>query len=600
MKLELRSFRTRVARRIFVLFVLCALLPISAMAVVSYLQVRSQLLEQARSRLCQESKIMAISFYERLSLLQTEIRIAGALIASSGREIAPKALKGIEDGLKERFHAAALIGKDGRLTPIYGNILDWSGITPSEKDHLESGKTLLRCRKPSPGSETRVFMATFLVSGGQEIFLGEIKASYLWDALQARRSGTEVYVLDPKDGAVLASSAGEAASFFAGLSRGDSILHSGYFEWEQGGKRLVGGYWKLYLRPNYFQPEWLVTVLEPADEVFASMADFRSVFPVILTLSLALVFALSSNLIRRSLVPIEVLKDATRRIGDGVFGHEVVIRSGDEFETLASSFNHMSAKVKEGQDLLVKAAKLSTMGQMAAAIMHEVKQPLTAISGLIQLALLKEASPDGKERLETAMLAVNRLNGILTRFKSFSRMSDEVMQSVSVMEVLEQVTRLLEHQLMTCKTECVVEHEGVLPNIIGDHQALQQVFSNLLINAADALDSKTDGARRIKIRTHSRDDKVVVEVEDNGCGIPKEIQGKIFDPFFSTKPAEKGTGLGMAIIESILAKHHASIHLESEVGVGTKFTLVFPSPSASSTKGTAQDGTIQGAVKKIT
>ncbi len=579
-KIELRSFRTMVARRIFVLFVLCALLPISALAVVSYLHVRAQLLEQARSRLRQESKIIAFSFYERLSILQSETRIAAASIASSGRETPLGALKGIEDGLKERFHAAALIGRDGRVTPVFGNILDFSEITPAERDHLESGKVLLRCRKPRLGSETRVFMATSLVSGGQGIFVGEIKASYLWEAVEARRMQTEICILDRRDGTAFASTVSETASLFASLSQRDSSYHAGYFEWAEGGKRFVGAYWTLFLRPIYFQPEWMVAVTEPADEVFAPMAHFRSMFPPILTLSLALVFALSSNLIRRSLVPIEILKEATRRIGEGAFGYEVVIRSGDEFETLASSFNHMSAKVKEGQDLLVKAAKLSTMGQMAAGIMHEVKQPLTAISGLIQLALMKEASPDGKSRLETAMLAVNRLNGILTRFKSFSRMSEEVMQPVSLTEVLEQVTRLLEHQLMMCKTECKVEHEGKLPGIMGDPQALQQVFSNLIINAADALETKTSGQRLIKVRTLPREDKVVVEVEDNGCGIPEEIRRKIFDPFFSTKPPEKGTGLGMAIIESILHKHNASIQLESEVGVGTKFTLIFPSQPA--------------------
>lgn len=574
-----------VARRIFVLFVLCALLPISALATVSYIHVRSQLLKQSRSNLRQESMSTAMSIYYRLSLLRAEMRMAASSLASGFEMSEPGVSKPIADVIKERFDTALLVRSDGRLDPLFGEIGNFLEITELEKRHLLSGKALLVCRRGENGSPARLFMSTAWPDGkAHALLIGEIKPSYLWEATERLASGIEVCVLDRRDGTVLVSTVPDIASHLPQFLNQVRAAQLGNLEWQQGDRTFVGGYWSLFTKSNFFHPELLFMAFQSSDEVFAPIANFTKMFPAILMLSLALVFVLSSRLIRRNLVPIEILKNATRGIADGGFGHKVEIRSGDEFESLGASFNEMSAKLKESQDLLVKAAKLSTMGQMAAGIMHEVKQPLTAISGLVQLAMANQTSPEGKERLETVMMAVDRLDGILARFKSFSHMSSEVMQPVSPRDILDEVIQLLEHHLLMSKTQCRVEHEEDLPFIMGDIQSLEQVFSNLLMNALDALESKEDGARLIQVRTYSSEEKVFVEVEDNGCGIPEEIQHTIFDPFFTTKSPEKGTGLGMAIVESILHKHQASIHLESEVGTGTRFTLIFPAPSGPGTR----------------
>ena len=235
--------------------------------------------------------------------------------------------------------------------------------------------------------------------------------------------------------------------------------------------------------------------------------------------------------------------------------------------------------------MLIQAAKLGTMGQMAAGIIHEIKQPLTAIYGHLQLFMMEEPTGDSRKRLDASLKAVERLNGILTRFKSFSHMSEETMENVSVTQVIDQVYNLLEHQFNMKQIRCIIENKESLPFILGDNNGLQQVFSNLLINAVHALEDKQDDQRIITIKAYSFEDKVFVEVEDNGCGIPKEIKKRIFDPFFTTKSAEKGTGLGMAIIESILHKHHDRISVESEIGFGTKFTIAFPALAETACEG---------------
>jgi len=288
------------------------------------------------------------------------------------------------------------------------------------------------------------------------------------------------------------------------------------------------------------------------------------------------VFILSSGLIRKSMMPIEILKEATQKVAQGGFGHRAQIRSGDEFESLGDSFNEMSRKLEESQRLLVQTAKMSTIGQMAAGIIHEVKQPLTAISGLIQLSLMDESSEKKRQRLETALGAVDRLDGILMRFKSFSYKGQGTMEKISMGDIIDRVFKLFEHQFTMKRITCTIEIPQQIPSIQGDQEGLQQVLSNLLINSVHALETKEDGERTIRVGLSSSDDTLVVEVEDSGCGIPAEAQPRIFDPFFTTKGPEKGTGLGMAIVESILHQHHASIKLQSEVGVGTKFTISFP------------------------
>ncbi|MBW2017855.1 MAG: HAMP domain-containing protein, partial [Deltaproteobacteria bacterium] len=310
---------------------------------------------------------------------------------------------------------------------------------------------------------------------------------------------------------------------------------------------------------------------------------FKTTFIAVAVLSLAMVVLLSVSQIRKNTVPLDILQGATRRIAEGDFDCVVQLNSGDEFQDLAQSFNEMSGKLKETQALLVQTAKMSTMGQMAAGIVHEIKQPLTAIYGLLQLARLEMPSGKSSERLETMEKALDRLNGILMKFRSFSQKSDEKHEPLSLKLVVKQVYELLEHQMFMKKVECVIEHEDRLPLILGNDHALQQVISNLLINAMDALEETREDRRKIVIRSFSSNGEICLAVEDNGSGIPEEKLEHIFEPFFTTKDPEKGTGLGLAIISSILHKHQARIEVRSKIGEGTVFTIRFPSSSDENT-----------------
>jgi len=579
MKLEKNIFHTKVARRFFTLFIICAIVPIAAFVLVSFNHVKTQLENQSRERLHQECKSLAMSIYGQMLLLSSEMKMAAANISASSESRGRTLPLNLIESIKGRFASFCVISEKGQYTPLVGRVVQPMKLTALQENHINSGKTLLASRL-SGDSQPSLFMFVSLDPSDQErgMLMGEIDNTSFWNVADGRPPMTEVCVTDRSHNILYRSD--PVSEFFSNqIFRKTNSAHTGQFEWDYDGTKYIAGFFSIFLKPSFSAPEWLIVLSEPRDHILAPMANFSKAFPIIIVLSLGMVFLFSISQIRKNMIPIETLKDATKKIAGGAFGHTVEIKSGDEFESLGGSFNEMSNKLREGQALLVQAAKLSTVGQMSAGIVHEIKQPLTAIQGHLQLALMENPSGKTAERLTKIMEAVERLNGLLLKFKSFSYMSEENMEHLSMQGVVDQVHELLGHQLVMKEIHCTVEQKGYLPYILGDNDSLQQVITNLLINAIDALEDTTADERRITVRTHSSTDTVYVEVEDNGCGIPQEILQRIFDPFFTTKSADQGTGLGMAIVQSILQKHKATINIESEVGKGTRFIIGFPAVS---------------------
>ncbi|MBN2124292.1 MAG: HAMP domain-containing protein [Deltaproteobacteria bacterium] len=580
MKFELKSFRTKVARRIFLLFVTCAIVPILVTAWISFRHVSRQIREQGFQQLYQGAKTVGISLFERLSLLRAEIRIIASTLSASGPARPPSLSEDLANRIRERFTSLALLEADGRPIPLLGEKEVPSDLTGAEMAHLREGKALLRLRHGTDVPPD-LFMYVPLDPDDpeSEILAAEINRTYLWQAAEGRPPGMELFILDDTRHVLYCSVPGKDVlprESLGALDRG----HSGRLEWETGKRAFLASYWAVFLKPNFMCPEWIILLRQPREEALAPMIDFKRAFPVIILISLGVVLLMSISLIRKNMGPIEILREATRKIAGGGFGHRVEIKSGDEFETLGESFNEMSEKLKEGQDLLVQAARLSAMGQMAAGVVHEINQPLTAISGLLQLILVQESSAEKRTHIETALAAVERLNSILARFRTFARVSREKVEPLSLKQVVLQVYTLLEHQFKMKRIHCRIHVDDDLPPVMGDPQGLHQVFSNLLINAMQALEDKEEGERNLDIRIHAAGHLVHVEIEDNGCGIPEEVRERIFDPFFTTKGPDRGTGLGMVIVESILHKHEAKITVKSEVNVGSTFTITFPAVSS--------------------
>ncbi len=540
------SFKTRVARRVFVLFIICAIMPISVLGGLSYYQVERNLVNQHLLRLRQESRAVALSIYDRFQLLQQEVRFLSLVDPMQPGTVNPGA-----------------------------HFLTWKWEPATgERSGTEDPFSL---RILEPGGDPAVVLQ-YHDAVRRRRLTAQIDTAFLWEA-RGRLPRDATVVITQTGGPVLFASEDAPEAEVMNRLEQDHWARNGEMDWQGPQGRFLAGYAALFLKPLMESRSWVVVIVTPANLALAPMSDFKVVFPALIVFSLGLVFMLGQYLIRRSTEPIQTLQEGTRRIAGGEFGYEVAIHSSDEFEDLGQSFNEMSRKLRESQALLVRAARMSTMGQMASGIVHEVKQPLSAIHGLVELVMLTETDADNIDSLETVMTAIQDLNTTLNRFQSFSREETPEMLPLDLNDVIQEVYRLLIIRLKKQHITCHRVLSHTLPLINGDRRGLQQVVSNLIINAMHALEEKPSDSRTLTLRTIAVDGKVVMEVSDNGGGIPDDIRDKIFDPFFTTKAGDKGTGIGMAIVENTVHQHGADIELHSQHGHGTTVRIIFTPPS---------------------
>ena len=177
---------------------------------------------------------------------------------------------------------------------------------------------------------------------------------------------------------------------------------------------------------------------------------------------------------------------------------------------------------------------------------------------------------------------VARASGIIRHMREFARQSEVMRQKIDVNAPIQDVFKVLGHQLKVHRIELELDLAPELPPIRADHNRLEQVFINLVTNAVDALDEKAqtvddkDYRKKLWIRSQTQNGKVQIKVIDNGVGISEEVKNRIFEPFFTTKEVGKGTGLGVSISYGIIKDYDGTIDISSEPGQGTTFTLTFP------------------------
>lgn len=235
----------------------------------------------------------------------------------------------------------------------------------------------------------------------------------------------------------------------------------------------------------------------------------------------------------------------------------------------------MRKELEETQVQLMQAEKIASLGRLSAGVAHEINNPLAGI--LIYAELLERQLQTGSFNREYLTEIINqtlRCQQIVTRLLEFSRQSLGQKSHFNVNEILLRCLDLISHQAIFHNIEVVTELDPDLPEILGDPGQLQQVITNLLLNAADAMQGQ--GKITVTSRFDRQKDGVILRFTDTGCGIPPEIRDKIFEPFFTTKPPGKGTGLGLAIVYSVIQRHGGTIEVDSAAGKGTTFTIRLP------------------------
>ncbi len=321
--------------------------------------------------------------------------------------------------------------------------------------------------------------------------------------------------------------------------------------------------------------------------------------------------------------PLYLLLEATQRMYQGNENIEIPITSETELGLLTESFNEMSRRVssarselenkvkeveeaydelKDTQSKLVHTAKMASLGQLVAGVAHELNNPIGFIFSnmshlkdyserLIKLIDAAENNPDQLEKIKeeedykyivedlprlikSCEDGARRTRDIVVGLRNFSRLEEAKLKKIDINEALENTLSLLRGE--TKNRIEVVKDYGELPQVLCYASQLNQVFMNILSNAAQAIEAKGKISIKTSVLDKKAKDKVVIEVGDSGKGISKDKLNQIFDPFFTTKGVGKGTGLGLSISYGIVEKHKGEIQVESEEGKGTKFTIVLP------------------------
>jgi signal transduction histidine kinase len=241
-------------------------------------------------------------------------------------------------------------------------------------------------------------------------------------------------------------------------------------------------------------------------------------------------------------------------------------------------------KLTRAQEQLVRSEKLASIGQLVAGIAHEINNPVNAIVNTVgpleeaindidnpDVAARDEAARDVREMVRVVRRGAQRTKAIVTALHNYSRTDDESVVDFDVDRSIDDSLELLRHLL---KDKTVTKHYGDVGRVRGHAGQVNQVFMNLLTNAAQALSGKDDAT--ITIETTGDADAVEVKIKDNGAGISPEVLPRIWDPFFTTKDVGEGTGLGLSIVHELVERHGGTIECATTVGAGTEFTVRLP------------------------
>jgi two-component system NtrC family sensor kinase len=304
-------------------------------------------------------------------------------------------------------------------------------------------------------------------------------------------------------------------------------------------------------------------------------------------------------------VPLHKLMRGAEAIGAMDLGERIDIRSPEELRRVGESFNDMAArlqaamaqlddftrelerKVEErsrqlgvAQRKLIQSDRLASLGQLSASVAHEINNPLSGVlnlSMLLQRILREDGIPperiaEFRGYLQDIAAETTRVGRIVTDLLAFSRRSGPQRAPRDLDQMVRHTISLLDHKLQLGNVRAELELAPGMPAVPCDGGQIQQVLVNLVMNAAEAM---PEGGR-LWLRTRVEGDDAVIEVEDEGSGIPEAILPRIFDPFFTTKGEGKGVGLGLAVVYGIVDSHGGAIDVCSGAGSGTRFTVRLP------------------------
>jgi signal transduction histidine kinase len=608
MRPSLSILRGTVARRILGLFLVCALLPIGSLAVLSLWEMSGSLKEQTESRLHQASKNVNMGILQGLYSLKGELEVLSlspeGLLRHSSRE--PE--ETIRSSVNQHFLGLTLFREGSEAETLFGTPCPFPPPTAGTRRHLADGNAHLFVRKV-PGAPPRIYMAVSSDrrTPGKRILVGQIHPMYLEEIIEnVMPAETDLVILD-STGALLYGQKPLSADVTRRVVDELQRTYSGQFEWT-GGDTVLVNYRSIFMQGPYLSGDWAIVASQPKADAFAAVTTFTRTFVLIVVLTLLVVLLLSIGQIRKNLSPLEKLREGTKKISQGEFDSRVDIRSGDEFEELALSFNKMSghlgnqfralseanrrmeqeiAERKKAEEQLLQAQKMEAVGQLTGGIAHDFNNLLTVINGYSRIVLTRLGADDPiRKEIEGISSAGERAASVINQLLTFSRKKVLEPKVVNLNNAFSGIDMLL-HRLTGDRIRLNVIRAEDLGCVRVDPGQIEQILMNLTVNARDAMPNGGE----LTIETANRDidgadgspasslppgKYVTIKVSDTGCGMDEKTRSRVFEPFYTTKPPGKGTGLGLSTVYGIVKQSEGHILLDSEVGKGTTFVVYLP------------------------
>jgi nitrogen fixation/metabolism regulation signal transduction histidine kinase len=307
--------------------------------------------------------------------------------------------------------------------------------------------------------------------------------------------------------------------------------------------------------------------------------DIRTVAFTVGGAGILMAILLSLWMAARFTRPVEQLAEAARSVGAGNWDTRVDIPNTDELGELAEAFNTMTHEIISQRARLLQAERVAAWRELARRLAHELKNPLFPLQITVENLLRSRDLPPGEfdeifqESTTTLLAEIANLKTIIGRFSDFSKMPHPQLQRIQVNDLLKRIVTLHEPQFNAPGKPPInaqLHLADALPEIDADPDLLHRVFSNLVLNAMDAMPN----GGTITVRTYEQSDNIRIDIADSGTGLTPEECSRIFTPYYTSK--QHGTGLGLAIVQSVISDHRGSISVESEPGHGATFKIELP------------------------
>jgi two-component system NtrC family sensor kinase len=305
------------------------------------------------------------------------------------------------------------------------------------------------------------------------------------------------------------------------------------------------------------------------------------IIPVVFLISFIVFVVLILQLISKGILkPVALMQKATEEAARGTF-KPIVYKSDreDEVTLLIETFNEMAKQLETKQEQLLQSRKMASIGTFTSGIAHELNNPLNNIS-LTAESLIEDFTEMTKEEVSEMMIEIlaqaDRASQVVKNLLEFSRTERPLLLELCIDDVLDRTIKLIKNQIMVTGIHLKKEISKGLPPIKGRSQDLQQVFINILLNSIQAM-KDLSGENIITVQTGPGPDGYIrIDFSDTGIGIKPEDMKYIFDPFYTTKPVGRGTGLGLSLVYGIIRTHGGYVEVKSETNIGTTFSIYLP------------------------